>query len=94
MSKADEIVREFIEYLDKTGPKPKPKPVSAVDHNRRVRQMLAQERWEQRQRDLPAEFRQRAIDAVWEQTLEVKRELEEEAAKTCHRGPGDPDWPR
>jgi hypothetical protein len=73
---------------------PKKSRVSAAEHNRRVRQMLAQERWKQHQRDLPAELRQRAIDSVWEQTLEAKRELEAEAARTCHRGPGDPDWHR
>jgi hypothetical protein len=74
------------------GRKPKPKPVSAAEHNRRVRQMLAQERWVQRQRDLPAELRQRAIDSVWEQTLEAKKLDEEEAAQTCHVGPSDPDY--
>jgi hypothetical protein len=32
----------------------------------------AQERWEQRQRELPTELRQRAIDSVWEATTAVR----------------------
>jgi hypothetical protein len=36
--------------------------------------------------------RQRIIDACWERTLAEKAELEAEAAWTCHRGPGDPDY--
>jgi hypothetical protein len=38
--------------------------------------------------------RQQVIDACWERTLEAKRALEEEAARSCHRGPGDPDYER
>jgi hypothetical protein len=38
--------------------------------------------------------RQLAIDACWERTLAAKRELEERYGRTCHRGPGDPDWQR
>ena len=38
--------------------------------------------------------RQCALDAAWERTLEAKRELERDAAMECHRGPGDPDYPR
>jgi hypothetical protein len=37
--------------------------------------------------------RQAALDAAWERTLEAKRELEAERAASCHRGPGDPDYP-
>jgi hypothetical protein len=38
--------------------------------------------------------RQAVIDQCWERNLVRWRELEAEAARTCHRGPGDPpDWP-
>ena len=36
--------------------------------------------------------RQQLIDAAWERTLEARREMEEAYSRTCHRGPGDPDW--
>jgi len=36
--------------------------------------------------------RQMVIDAVWERNLAAKRELEAEAARSCHVGFGDPDW--
>jgi len=88
----EELAKFFEGFEESLMPKPKPKPVSAAEHNRRVRQMLAQERWAQRQRELPAVLRQRAIDSVWEQTLEAKKELEEEDAKTCHVGVDDPDY--
>ena len=38
--------------------------------------------------------RQCALDAAWERTLEARRELERDAAATCHRGVGDPDYPK
>jgi hypothetical protein len=41
--------------------------------------------------------RQQALDIAWQRTLDARAELEaERAAKygaSCHRGPGDPDWP-
>ena len=37
--------------------------------------------------------RQAVIDQCWAQNLARWRELEREAAASCHRGPGDPDWP-
>ena len=43
----------------------------AAEHNRQVQKLLAQQRWEQRQRELPAELRQRAIDSVWEATTDA-----------------------
>jgi hypothetical protein len=36
--------------------------------------------------------RQAVIDAAWERNLEAKRELEAEAARSFHRGPGDSDY--
>jgi hypothetical protein len=36
--------------------------------------------------------RQALIDQAWERTLDAKRGLEAEAARSCHRGPKDPDW--
>jgi hypothetical protein len=65
----------------------------AAEHNRRATQLLAEDRWKQRQRELPAERRQAAIDAVWQRTLE-ERELEQEEDTSFHRGPGDPDYRR
>jgi hypothetical protein len=65
--------------------------VSAAEHNRRVRQTMADERWAQRMAQMPAERLQRAIDSVWERTVEARLELEAQAARSCHRGPFDPD---
>jgi len=54
---------------------------------------LAREKWEERQRNLAAEYRQQAIDAVWERTLQEKAEAEARAmARSFHKGPGDADW--
>jgi hypothetical protein len=36
--------------------------------------------------------RQAALDVAQERMLEAKRELAERQARTCHRGPQDPDW--
>jgi len=36
--------------------------------------------------------RQAAIDLTWERVLARRREIEAEAARCCHIGPGDPDW--
>jgi hypothetical protein len=41
---------------------------------------------------MPAERLQRVIDSVWERTVEARQELEAQAARSCHRGPSDPDW--
>lgn len=60
---------------------PKPSPPDRTE---------AQDRWEQRQRDMELMRRQAAIDSVWERTV-AAREAE---APGFHRGPGDPDWPR
>lgn len=37
--------------------------------------------------------RQAIIDATWERVIAERQALEAEWARTCHRGPGDPDWP-
>ena len=52
----------FDEYLDRVSAAAKPKPPEWP-------KALAKQRWVQRQRDLDADRRPRAIDAVWEQTL-------------------------
>jgi hypothetical protein len=36
--------------------------------------------------------RQRVIDQTWAGVVAERRALDAEAARTCHRGPGDPDW--
>ena len=38
--------------------------------------------------------RQAALDAAWERTLEARRELEAEQARTGHRGVGERDYVR
>jgi hypothetical protein len=89
-----EELDKFFEGFEESLMPPKTAYEKAVEHNRRARQLLAEDRWKQRQLELPAERRQAAIDAVWEWTLEARRELEEEEAQSFHRGPGDPDYHR
>jgi hypothetical protein len=36
--------------------------------------------------------RQEILDQYWERHIAAQRELDAEAAQSCHRGPGDPDW--
>lgn len=70
-----------------------PERVDAAEHNRRTRQLMAEEAWQQRQKELSALRRQQAIDSVWEQVVAAKQEHEAQAtARTFHRGHGDPDW--
>jgi hypothetical protein len=38
--------------------------------------------------------RQAALDATWQRTLDARAELAAEQAKTCHRGPSEPDYRR
>jgi len=68
------------------------KSINAAEHNHRARQLVAQERWDEKQRELSALRLQRIIDQQWELTLDARRELKAQAARYCHRGPGDPDW--
>jgi hypothetical protein len=68
----------FDEYLDRVSAAAKPKPPEWP-------KALAKQRWEQRQRDLDADRRQRAIDAVWEQTLMEKRLQAEEPSPAENR---------
>ena len=74
-----EKVRKFLEELEKVG-QPKVEAEVLEFPPKLSEQELVR--------------RQRVIDAVWERNLEAKRELEAEAARTFHRGPGDPDWRR
>ena len=52
-----------------------PQPEGPAEHNRRARLMMARERWERQQREIPRERLQRAIDDVWERTLAAKAGL-------------------
>jgi len=38
--------------------------------------------------------RQAIIDSYWQRTLDERAAQAREAARTCNRGPGDPDWDR
>lgn len=66
MSEARKPSPEFIAKLRK---QLLPKPDASGD-----RKQLASHRWDERQRDLPPDYRQRAIDAVWERTLHARAE--------------------
>jgi hypothetical protein len=68
------------------------KSIDAAEHNSRARQLVAQERWDEQQRELSAQRLQRIIDQQWALTVEARRELEAQATRYCHRAPGDPDW--
>lgn len=68
----------FDEYLDRVSAAAKPKPPEWP-------KALAKQRWVQRQRDLDADRRPRAIDAVWEQTLMEKRLQAEEPSPAENR---------
>jgi hypothetical protein len=76
-------------------PIPRAKPVAAPDaaeaNRQAFRLVRAEQEWARRQEELGIR-RQQAIDAVWERTLEARREQEEAAGRSCHRGPGDPDY--
>lgn len=63
-------------------PKPKPKPPAQIVY------------WPKPLSQLELSRRQAIIDATWERVLEERRALEEVASRTCHIGPGDPDWRR
>lgn len=75
---------EFVAELRKAllpQPKPLPPPKPTAD-----------EVWNERQRTLSIDRYQRAIDAVWERTLQARAEVEARGAASCHRGPADSDW--
>ena len=38
-------------------------------------------------------YRQQVIDAHWEDKLVAEQRRRAQAERTCHRGPGDPDYP-
>jgi hypothetical protein len=87
---AMEIKRRLREGM--LGPARVAAPLGAAEHNRRARQLVAQERWDEQQRELSAQRLQRIVDQQWTLTLDARRELEAQAARNCHRAPGDPDW--
>lgn len=68
MSEARKPSPEFVAKLRK-----QLLPKTEVDGNRK---QLASHRWDERQRDLPPDYRQRAIDAVWERTLQARVETD------------------
>ena len=81
MSKAEEVIRRFLEDLEKVDVRPKkPKPKAEVL------------RWPKSLSELELCRRQQIIDATWERVLAERRALEAEAARNCHVGPGDPDY--
>lgn len=72
-----------------------PDPQPTAEQLKAQRKAIAQERWDQRQREMADINRQRAIDFVWERTLAARAEIEADAARCCHRGQNDPDdWGR
>jgi hypothetical protein len=86
--------RERLDEMLKTPiPFAKPKPVvpreEPAEASSRLLARLRRE-WEARIDDEVR--RQHAIDCTWARTLEARREAEEEAAQSCHRGPGDSDY--
>jgi hypothetical protein len=85
-TETDREIEAFLEELwaqpDYPTPKPKPpKPKEA--------EIVP---WPKPLSEMELARRQRIIDACWERTLAERAELEAEAAQTCHRGPGDPDY--
>jgi hypothetical protein len=66
--------------------------IDAAEHNRRRVAAAAQEELERRAREMPLVRMQQLLDQGQRAYLERLRELEAEAARSCHRGPSDPDW--
>ena len=64
-----------------TTPKPKPKPKLEA-------QVLP---FPSKLSDQELARRQAILDAYWERHIAAQRELDAEAARSCHRGPTDPD---
>jgi hypothetical protein len=65
---------------------PREPPKVEPEHN------AAEMAWEERVRAMSLERLQRIMDQGQEAYLERLRE--QEALRTCHRGPGDADWQR
>jgi hypothetical protein len=76
------ILDGIYEAIMPDPPKPKPKPKLEADVLPFPPILNEQE----------LNRRQAIIDAAWERNIAAQRELEAEAARSCHRGPGDPDW--
>ena len=70
---------DYMRYLDELIASYEPK-AEVVEFPARLSQ---QELWR----------RQAALDVAWQRTLDARAELEREQAASCHRGPGDPDYP-
>jgi hypothetical protein len=43
-------------------------------------------------KELDRQIKQERIDQIWQEKLEREAERKREAERSCHRGPGDPDW--
>lgn len=84
MSKAEEVIKRFLEDLEKVDVRPRPKCAPKPEA-----QVLP---WPKPLSEMELCRRQQIIDATWEGVRTRKRELEEEVARSCHVGPGDPDY--
>jgi hypothetical protein len=76
------------------------KPIRTMLQDARRAEAAATERLrkerEERSTQIAAEHRracyQAEIDAAWQRNLDYQTELAQWGSRTCHRGPGDPDW--
>jgi len=76
------ILEGIYEDLMPDPPKPKPKPKLEAEVLPFPPILSEQELYR----------RQAILDAAWERNTAAQRELEAEAARSCHSGPGDPDY--
>jgi|RhiMetdeSRZDD1v2_1073273.scaffolds.fasta_scaffold202824_2 hypothetical protein len=83
--KAKLLARVYTDLMPDPPPKPKPKVKAEVVEAEVLPfpPILSEQELHRRQA---------LIDQAWERTLAAKRDLEAEAARSCHRGPSDPDW--
>jgi hypothetical protein len=85
--KAKLLARVYTDLMPK--PKPPPKPKLEAELRSGAGEVLS---FPPKLSEQELYRRQALIDQAWERTLDAKRELEAEAARSCHRGPKDPDW--
>jgi hypothetical protein len=79
--KAKLLARVYTDLMPDP-PKPKPKPKLQAEVLPFPPKLSERELCE----------RQKLIDQTWRANLAAQRELDAEAARSCHRGPGDPDY--
>ena len=82
---SDEIKAKLLArvYTDLMPDPPKPKPKPKLEA-----QVLP---FPSKLSDQELARRQAILDAYWERHIAAQRELDAEAARSCHRGPRDPD---